>query len=64
MMMKMKSEVTFEDVMQLCDIIDQQANIISIQNKELIELHQVLAMHGIKIINKGEEKENEDLTGI
>ena len=54
--MKMKSEVTFEDVMKLCDIIDQQANIISIQNKELIELHQVLAMHGIKIINKGEEK--------
>lgn len=55
--MKMKSEVTFEDVMQLCNIIDQQANIISTQNKQLIELHQVLAMHGIKIISKGEENE-------
>lgn len=59
--MKMKSNITFEDVQSLCDIIEQQADIISTQNKVIINLHQVLAMHGIEIINnddEGEENEN------
>lgn len=53
--MKMKNKVTFEDVQSLCDIIEQQADIISNQNKVIINLHQVLAMHGIEIISEGEE---------
>lgn len=56
--MKMKSKITFEDVQSLCTIIDEQADIISNQNKIIINLHQILAMHGIEFLNEGEENEN------
>lgn len=53
----MKSKITFEDVQSLCTIIDEQADIISNQNKIIINLHQILAMHGIKILEgEGNEK--------
>lgn len=61
--MKMKNKITFEDVQSLCTIIDEQADIISNQNKIIINLHQILAMHGIEIL-EGEENESESITGI
>lgn len=54
--MKKKDNITYEDVMWMLETIESQAEIISKQNKHIINLHQVLAMHNIEII----EEENED----
>lgn len=52
-----KNSVTYEDIMWMLETIENQAEIISKQNKHIINLHQVLAMHNIEIIK--EEKEDD-----
>jgi hypothetical protein len=62
--MKM-NDVVFEDIQEMRDnisklnnIINIQSDIIQSQNKYIIKLHQILAMHGIEFLNEGEENEN------
>lgn len=57
--------IIFEDIQEMRDnisklnnIINIQSDIIQSQNKYIIELHQILAMHGIEFLNEGEENEN------
>ena len=47
-----KNSVTYEDVMWMLETIENQAEIISKQNKHIINLHQALAMHNIEIIKE------------
>lgn len=48
----MKNKITFEDIQELCNIIEQQTEIISTLNKTIINLNQILAMHGIEYIEE------------
>ena len=57
--MKM-NDIVFEDIQEMRDNISKLNNVINIQsqNKYIIKLHQILAMHGIEFLNEGEENEN------
>ena len=59
------NDIAFEDIQEMRDnisklnnVINIQSDIIQSQNKYIIKLHQILAMHGIEFLNEGEGKWN------